>query len=235
MNELRPELPTPPARIARLPIDERGYPVPFFVQWVKDGEPVPPGEGVPDHRIMDPTKMPRALRERLCWICGDKLGKYHTYSIGPMCAINRTISEPGSHLECARYATQACPFMARPHARRREAGRPETAVDAAGVHLHRNPGVMLLWTTTTPAKPYRTYGDGVSRDGILFDLPAPESVEAWCEGRKATWDEVAESIRSGLPLLLDSAKAPEAEREKFMKLATERTGLLEMWLKGIAA
>lgn len=215
MSQLNPMIASVPipARMARLPIDQRGFPVPFFVAWVKDGHPAAPGEGTPDHRIMDTRKFPAAIREKLCWVCGERLGTYYTSAIGPMCAINRTISEPPSHLECCRYSMQTCPFVSRPHARRREDGIPEEHSHGAGYPILRNPGVMLLWTSRTAPRPYRTLGDHGSGKGILFDLGEPESVEAWCERRKATWDEVMESITSGLPHLLKIAmeEGPDAQ------------------------
>src|SRR5262245_3833667 len=99
-----------PGRIRWLPIDARGFPVPWFVAWFKDGEQVEPGVGLPDFRVADANKMRSALKLRLCWVCGKRLGRHLAFTIGPMCAINRTMSEPPSHYECARFAAQACPF-----------------------------------------------------------------------------------------------------------------------------
>lgn len=48
---------TLPARMRDLPIDDRGYPVPWFVAWV---------DGKPEFRAMDQEKFIRALREKLC-------------------------------------------------------------------------------------------------------------------------------------------------------------------------
>ena len=46
-------LPQMPQRVARLSKDERGYPVPAFVQWIKDGKPALRGGGSePDFRII---------------------------------------------------------------------------------------------------------------------------------------------------------------------------------------
>jgi hypothetical protein len=94
-----------------LPIDERGYPVPWFVAWLPDGKP--------EFRAMDRTKWFRAIREKLCWVCGGKLGVNVCFVAGPMCGINRTSSEPPSHLECARYSSRNCPFLNNPRMVRR--------------------------------------------------------------------------------------------------------------------
>ncbi len=193
-HPLRPELPPLPPRMATLPIDDRGFPVPWFVAWV---------DGKPDHRVMDIDKMPRALQAHLCWMCGEPLGAFKTFCIGPMCAISRTIAEPPSHLECLRYAVRACPWLTRPHAKRREIGLPEDARDGAGLPLKRNPGVVCLWTT----KKFRAWRNReIGNSGVLFNLGDPDHVEWWAEGRPATPNEVAASVTSGLPLLEEEAR-----------------------------
>lgn len=189
-NDLRPGLPPLPAKMASRPIDKRGFPVPFFVAMVN---------GEPDHRVVEPRARQQCVRHGWCWLCGTPLGAYKSFVIGPMCAVNRVNSEPPSHLECARYAAQACPFLARPHAKRREAGMPENANEPAGVLLPRNPGVALVWTTRS-FKPFNAPG------GVLFKLGDPESMEWYAERRPATLAEVETSIESGLPLLLDVAR-----------------------------
>jgi hypothetical protein len=69
------ELPELPPRIARLPRDERGYPVPAFVEWMRDGKAAARGEpGVhPDFRFVRPGFRAGAFKLGLCWICGDRL------------------------------------------------------------------------------------------------------------------------------------------------------------------
>jgi hypothetical protein len=179
-----------PNRIARLPLDHRGYPVPYFVARVA---------GQPDHRIVDNAKFAPAVKEHRCWICGDILGRYLTFALGPMCTITRTVSEPPSHLECLRYAVQACPFLARPHAHRREAGLPESFEEAPGLPIQRNPGVVCLWTTRT----FRPFLD--HQGGVLFQVGDPTTTAWYAEGRTATRAEVQASLDSGLPVLQEMA------------------------------
>jgi hypothetical protein len=189
---LRPELTELPLRMKDLPIDERGFPTPWFVEWVN---------GAPDFRLMSGEKWRRAVREKLCWVCGQKLGSYLVFCIGPMCALNRTTSEPPCHRECARWSAANCPFLSRPHMVRREGGLPEEAEDTiGGIGLKRNPGVTLLWITRTFTvwKP-----DG---GGLLIEVGEPIEVEWYAEGRPATRAEVEESVRTGLPLLEEMAK-----------------------------
>jgi hypothetical protein len=191
-----------PERIAALPVDPvRKLPVPWFVAWV---------DGKPEFRAMDGRKLSCAIREKRCWVCGDKLGRIFTFVVGPMCGINRTSAEPPSHTECARYSATHCPFLKRPHMDRREGGLDDIgATSPAGHMIARNPGVTLLWTTRS----YLTFDD--SKGGMLFRIGPPVSLEWFREGRAATRAEVAESVRSGLPILADVARqqggiAPDA-------------------------
>lgn len=190
MTALRPELPPLVPRIDTLPVDKRGYPVPWFVASV-DGEP--------DHRIVYQPKIAVAWRNQLCWICGQPhSGATFTYAIGPMCAINRVSAEPPAHHDCALWSVRGCPFLTRPHAVRRETGKPAEAVKPDGNMIERNPGVMLLWTTR------RNGGSGpfpIPDGGILFNVGKPREVEWYSQGRQATRAEVLTSIESGLPTL----------------------------------
>ena len=188
---LRPELGQLTQRIARLPLDARGYPVPWFVQWIN---------GAPEFRVMDGEKFARAIRERRCWVCGDVLGRHLAFVIGPMCALNKTSAEPPSHHDCAVWSAQHCPFLSRPHMVRREDELTDTCTkgDAA---IMRNPGACGVWTTTA----YRLHrSPGNSATGYLIEMGDPDRVEWFAAGRPATRAEVEASIDSGLPLLLEA-------------------------------
>lgn len=197
MNALRAGLPPLPERMRSLPVDERGYPVPYFVAWV---------DGKPDHRIADASKMPRAVNQHLCWMCGQVLGRFNSFCIGPMCSITRTIAEPPSHLDCVRFAATACPWMTRPNAKRREANLPAEAVAPAGDGIRRNPGAVCVWTTRS----FRVFRPDL-RGGALFRIGDPEHTEWYAEGRRATRAEVDASISSGLHLLYGPARAQDAQ------------------------
>jgi hypothetical protein len=146
----------------RLPIPERlrffpeqnGYIVPWFVAQM---------DGKYDFRVIDATKFVPALNKKLCWICGQKLGAYLAFPIGPMCAINRTVSEPPSHRECAEYAVKACPFLAQRQDDRRISDIPEGVRQAAGVAIQRQPNAAAIWIT----KSFETQRDA---SGFLFHL-----------------------------------------------------------------
>jgi hypothetical protein len=196
----RPELELPIPRIASLPIQD-GWPVPFFVDTLPDG--------TFEFRASDRRKIVACVTKRLCWVCGQKLDLEGTFTIGPMCAINRTTAEPPSHAECAEWSVRNCPFLRNPNAERREPGVGKgmtKGVDPAGIMIKRNPKVILLWT----CKGYRIYKDG--EDGVLFNVGPPIKTQWFTEGRPATRREVEESIATGIPLLLDAAMAHDDPR-----------------------
>jgi hypothetical protein len=147
-------LPELPPRIARLPKDERGYPVPAFVEWMKErdfeGQRHPGRRGepgaTPDFRFIRPGFRARAFKNRLCWICGEPTGVHQVYAIGPMCVINRTTMEPASHRECAEFAVKACPFLVKPRMRRLPMAEDEPR-HVAGKMIERNPGCVCLYET----------------------------------------------------------------------------------------
>ena len=189
-------LPDMPARIARLPRDERGYPVPKFVQWMIGDKPAHWhwAGAKPDFRYADHAFRSRAFHHGFCWLCGEPLGVHRVYVIGPMCVVNRTTSEPACHRDCAEFAARACPFLVRPRQKRNEKGL-DPSVDAPGTMIKRNPGCVCLYETRQAEK----FKDG--KGGWLIKLGPPDRVDWWAEGRTATRAEIVASIDSGYPLL----------------------------------
>jgi hypothetical protein len=194
-----------PDWIKRLRISSTGFPVPWFVSWF---------EGAPDFRIASTEKLVQAVNRKLCWVCGQPLGQYKAFTIGPMCAITRTISEPPAHLECAEYAVRACPFLTKPRMRRNEKDLPPDRRAPPGIAIRRNPGAVCIWVT----KEFRAVRHG---DGVLFDLGDPASVHWYAEGRQATRAEIDHSIETGLPLLEADAErnGPDAIADLHKRIA----------------
>lgn len=193
-----------PPRLEVLPKDPRGYPVPWFVAEVPGIDGRPPTY---DFRVMDPEKFVQAVKHRRCWICGQPLGRWLVFSIGPMCTITRTISEPPGHLECAHWSVKNCPFLVNPKFTRNVEGLPANVDEPAGIGLMRNPGVMCLWITRSYEvfkPPHRAKGQTPLP---LITIGDAQSVEWWREGRPATRAEVEASISGGIPTLLAAAKA----------------------------
>jgi hypothetical protein len=179
-----------PRKMAHLPVDpERGYPVPWFVDW---------WDGKPEFRAMDRRKFALAITQRLCWVCGLQLETRFAFVAGPMCGINRTSSEPPSHLECARWSARNCPFLNNPNMVRRQDNVINNAAfreSASGCPIARNPGVAMLWIT----REYEVFDDGNGKP--LLMMGRPHEVEWYREGRPATRAEVNESIENGIEAL----------------------------------
>lgn len=185
-----------PVRMRNLPVDERGYVVPWFVDWVN---------GKPEFRAMDREKFVRAIKEKLCWVCGERLGVHVCFVAGPMCGINRTSSEPPSHVECGQWSARNCPFLNNPRAVRREdeaINSSNLRNNSAGIALTRNPGVTMLWVT-------RSYEIFRTDTGPLIQMGEPERVEWFACGKPATREQVLLSIESGLPNLEALARTEE--------------------------
>jgi hypothetical protein len=196
-----------------LPVDERGYVVPWFVAWV---------DGKPEFRVTDGRKWALAVEKKLCWVCGQALGTRFAFVVGPMCGINRISAEPPSHKDCAEFSAMGCPFLSMPKMVRREGGLPEEVTDPAGVMLRRNPGVGLLWHT----REYRVFK---APNGYLIRMGEPFEVAWWTQGRQATRQEVEEAIASGLPALLEACDAEEKPEDRKAARAHLEEQRLALW------
>jgi hypothetical protein len=89
LNERLKKIPMP-ARMKSLPINEQGFPVPWFAA--------------------DDSSARRfvySLQRHLCWICGERLGSYLCFTIDPVVTVNRIAAEPPEHRECAEYGARA--------------------------------------------------------------------------------------------------------------------------------
>lgn len=81
----------------------RGLPVPYIALIKPDGQP--------DFRVTDEMSRRRVIKERLCQLCAQKLGKYIFFVGGPEAAKTNQYFEPAAHLDCLIYAMQVCPFI----------------------------------------------------------------------------------------------------------------------------
>lgn len=190
-HPLRPGLPDIPPEMQHLPVDERGYPVPFFVTWI---------DQKPEFRASSRQAVALCIENDLCWVCGTPLKGQQVFTIGPMCIINRISSEPPAHRACARFSARACPFLSKPQMVRRESGLPDGIEEGAGISIQRNPGVIALWFSK---------GHEIIRfpKGMLWHFTqSPAMVEWYCEGRMAKRREVEDSIIAGLPALQAAAE-----------------------------
>ena len=202
---LRPELAAiVPPRMCQRPVDHRGYTVPWFVEWI---------DGKPDFRVMDRRKFFLAINNRLCWLCGEKLGVFMTFCIGPMCVVNRITSEPPCHLECAEYAAKGCPFLTIPTAKYRTPNLPEGWSETPGM-LQHNPTACALYTTRKYTA--RRVADG-DNEGVLLSLGEPETITFWHRGRLATREETIAAMNVGLPHLRAAAESDGPDAVKVLE------------------
>jgi hypothetical protein len=191
-----------PERLKRQPVDARGYNVPWFVEWI---------DGKPDFRVMDQRKRMLALRDRLCGLCGERVGGSMSltplvFCIGPMCVLNSITSEPGMHTECAHYAVHACPFLTLPQSKYRSSNLPAGSRETAGMLTH-NPGACALYAT-------RKYSLIPAGTDTLVRLGEPVWIEWYAEGQPATREAVVRAMQRGLPMLHQMAMAEGAFAEQ---------------------
>lgn len=206
---LAPLLGRMPDRMRALPVTDEGWPALWFAA-------IDPATGKVDLRVARAEAPSQAWRGPRCWLCGQTLGAYRTFVIGPMCTVNRTSSEPPCHHECATFAAIACPFLTRPRMVRNGKDLPTETRHTAGSPILRNPGATALWTTKKPALRH-------VHNGTLFKIGEPTLVEWFAEGRTATRAEVEHSIETGLPFL-----ESEIERERPERRAAAAKALAQM-------
>jgi hypothetical protein len=100
-----------PATMEHLPLDERGYPIPYFPPIVN---------GKPDFRYQDAKKRDACLKYKKCSVCGNPLkAKQFWFITGPMGLVNKIVSDAPMHEECARFSINVCPHIAFHKAERR--------------------------------------------------------------------------------------------------------------------
>lgn len=200
-----------PSRIASLPVSKNGFPVPYFVEKV-DGEY--------DLRVMSRPKLYSCFHQKKCWTCGQPLGRHRALVLGPMSIINRIVSEPPSHLDCACYAAQVCPFLANPRMRRNEKDMPDGKVEPPGHHSNRNPGMVAVWVADD-IRLERVPG------GDLFTFGDPTSLLWFTQGRAASREEILAAFANAVPFLEAVAKDDgPAGMKELDRLVTRARALL---------
>lgn len=91
------------------------YPVPFIVKWI---------DGKPDFRVVDPDKWDRCVHDRLCSICGFRLGDISFIVGGPVTGESYHFFDPPMHKPCADFSAEVCPYVSGKH--REFSDRPVT-------------------------------------------------------------------------------------------------------------
>jgi len=162
---------------------------------------------VRDFRLASSAKRVHAVKHRLCWICGQTLGRYLAFTVGPMCAVNLNTSEPPSHRECAEFAAKACPFLTLPDSMYRDKNLPEDAKSMPHL-LAGNPGGAVVWVTRS-FEPYRVPG---SPGAWLIRIGPAVEVQWWVRGHLASRAEALALLEARLPLLeqIAAQEGPDA-------------------------
>jgi|SRR5580765_70481 len=91
-----------PKFLEHMPVYQ-GLPVPHTVMWV---------DGKPDFRVIDHSRVQDCVMNRLCAICGRKMGEYLWFVGGPKSLEESSLFvDPPQHEKCARFALEVCPFL----------------------------------------------------------------------------------------------------------------------------
>lgn len=176
-------LPDVPRTIAALKRDRRGYPIPWFVATPGAGQPI-------DFRVMDDAKAIRAIKQRLCWVCGTTMGSNLAFVGGPLSTAQRLYTDLPMHVSCAEFSMKVCPFIAIPSAHRRTANMPDKLVEAIQKQDQQSTG----FSQENPTVFGMLVSNGYKvADGAFLANP-PERIEWFCRGRKATGPEVIAAI-----------------------------------------
>jgi len=171
-----PERSTWPEQIRALPIcPRRKLPIPFSA--ARRTEPEHDGRVVGDFTITDHDRVGRCAAERLCGVCGLRLGYWIAFLGGPQSAESArgAYSDPPMHEECAEWALRLCPYIVSHRVPRRS-----DLIDPAGAAVARPPGEdpahPEAWVIAV-TRSYKTFQsfDRATRTPILLFRPQPAS------------------------------------------------------------
>lgn len=163
-----------PTRMRGRPIDHRGFPVPWFVTEKTD-------DGLWDFTVVQQARIKEAVRRRVCFVSGEKLGTHVAFVVGPMCTINRIATDAPVIPEIGKWSAEVCPFLTRPLAKRPE--RADQGQGATpGIMVKSNPGLCAVWIT-------RDYSFGRDR---IFRFGDPTEVSWWANGALADAETIHE-------------------------------------------
>ncbi len=206
-----PDIPTP-AAIAARPRDSRGYPVPAITPWVN---------GIPQFASTGIARTFLCAVERRCSICATEIpdgpvwrvvGGEEAVAIAAVLAGGGTYrnqaptAEAPGHRACMLYAAIACPYLARPNARRGTTGSAPGLEAIRG--SRRGTGGALVGYQTYEFE----YADEVRfRFGGLVEFrPHELGAEQLSELAAAVADETVNAAPAPSYLLADEGAAQHA-------------------------
>lgn len=165
-----------PDRIRVLGHDAVGNPSLFFAQRGANG--------LVNYRAPRPEAVDQCLKHRLCYICGQQLGRNKTFLTGPVGALRQIALDPPCHRSCAVYAAQACAYFTKPRLR----------PDVMPTH-----NATCLWTT-------RSFVPLPIDNAVHFHLGKPIEMTWFRQGEIASYEEVLRATQYALRILLDIAR-----------------------------
>ena len=131
---------------------------------------VPWFDGEPDFSRVKPGALEFSHQNNLCWLCNEFLGVSKWFILDDITrCINRTASHLPSHRACAEFAAKNYPCM-----------------------TQAQHGCSCLWETNA----YRVFTDLEGR--ITIDIGEASGATFWCDGRKASQEQVLESVRNSI-------------------------------------
>lgn len=193
---MRPSSVRIPERMAALPRDARGFPVPYVV--LRDAD------GTPHFVVNDSELMLRCATMRLCGICGSALEQVVWFIGGVRNAFHRNggYNDPPMHDECAHYALQVCPFLAVRSYKGANLEAAKGRVTTPNVGFVNNtsvPGkpVMFVAVAAGLARPTLSIGSGQ----ITYEPKRPHrKIEYWRDGVQLAFAEgkaIRDAVMSG--------------------------------------
>jgi hypothetical protein len=152
-----------PGRVAALPRDPRGYPIPASAY---------AENGAANFTVIDQLVSSRLFHYNKCGICGTLLGRFRALVGGAKSMQFGLFTDIPMHVECAEYALAVCPFLAAPSfAYRRSQPKLDIEVQVYETVSTERPKIFGLGVTT--ARPFLT------RNGNewVIKVPSWERVE----------------------------------------------------------
>lgn len=127
-----------PQSIAKLPTEERGYPITYIAAYI---------DGKPDLGVQDAAKVASCVSEWRCHVCGEKLGKLGYFIAYDPLPKRLRFLDPAIHRECAIYSLKVCPYLANPTAKHRTSKMLPKDITDLGEVAERSHIVVLIGTT----------------------------------------------------------------------------------------
>jgi hypothetical protein len=137
------------------------YPVPFVQMWI---------DGKPDFRVIDPARSRQCVEEKLCAICGRRLGEYCYLIGGPKSKETHMFTDAPMHEPCVTFVSRTCPFVSgKKDYSRRPVAEQITSV-AVFVEPSRPQTQFIFKTRTKNVRMVDFEGAAIIQAGVWFKV-----------------------------------------------------------------